>query len=204
MDFVKTYGLVAIDDDDLYQAHYSVKATNELDAIILMCKQMNKEIPGEDDDYDGSYGYVTDGTEIYQYGGVYPVKNADFPMFDPFKNPYINPDNGEFDKFSKYLCTRDWYVKPCYTAKINQIDKEIGCYENIEGALRNSRYQAKKEYDKLKKHHFDISTIDTFATIYDPFGDKVGYIDVNGITYKKNTNDEFIVYSTRKFTNKKC
>ena len=193
MDFVKTYGLVDKDDDHICETHPSVKAFSEKEACILMCKKNNFA-------YD--YGYVTDGVYLYQYGGFNHNDAEKFPNFDPFKNPYINPDNGEFDKFSKYLCTRDWYVKPCYTAKINQIDKEIGCYENIEGALRNSRYQAKKEYDKLKKHHFDISTIDTFATIYDPFGDKVGYIDVNGITYKKNTNGEFIVYSTHKFTNK--
>lgn len=173
-----TYGLVDIDDGHLYQAHYSVKATNELNAIILMCKQMNKEIPGEDDDYDGSYGYVTDGTVIYQYGGLYPVKNADFPMFDPFENPYANPDNGEFDKFSQYLCTRDWYIKPCYTAKSYDA-KEVGCYADIETALYEARYSAKKICKKNPHCAADI-----IVTVYDPSGNKVGYIDVNGTAHK--------------------
>lgn len=188
-----TYGLA--DEYGICNNHHSVTAENELDAIISMCKQMKRKSSIEDNDFDGSYGWMTDGAQIYQYGGLSKYDNQKmFPNFSPFQNPYLNPDNSEFDNFLRHYgisVVDTFYVKPCYTTKTTD-GKEVGCYTDIKNALRGARLQAKKIHKKNKSNF--CFTAGTIVTVYDPFGDQVGYIGTNNITYKKDDDGEFRAY----------
>lgn len=179
-----TYGLA--DEYGICNNHHSVTAENELDAIILMCKQMNRKSSIEDDDFDGSYGWMTDGVRIYQYGGFSKYDNQKmFPNFSPFQKPYLNPDNGEFDNFLRNYgisVVDTFYVQPCYTAKTAD-SKEVGCYTDIKNALRGARLQAKKIYKKNKSKFYP--TAGAIVTVHDPFGNQIGYIDANNMTTSK-------------------
>lgn len=194
-----TYGLASsfeffVGKVFIEQDHHSVKATNELDAMILMCKMLNDEW-GED-----YHCYITDGIQIYPCGGYDPdpcggygyddylYLKKDRTPFNPSENPYLNPDNGEFNDFlnwrngrydpSIYSAHDNYCVAPCYTAK-SYDDKEVGCYADIETALYKARHSAKKICKKNPHCAADI-----IVTVYDPSGNKVGYIDVNGTTHK--------------------
>ena len=82
-------------------------------------------------------------------------------------------------------------MKPCYTTKTTD-GKEVGCYTDIKNALRGARLQAKKIHKKNKSNF--CFTAGTIVTVYDPFGDQVGYIGTNNITYKKDDDGEFRAY----------